>query len=89
MFVTLNHLLLAGVLKLARGHTLRATRLFSVESLSIDLVLGLVGVAAAGLADRSLALVVIALAPLLLAHRLLRLLAALHEPDPEPQSHPA
>jgi hypothetical protein len=86
VFVALNHLLLGGVLKLARGHSLRASGLFSAESLSIDLVLALVGVAAAGLAGWNLALAPIVLAPLLLAHRLLRVLARMYA---EPQSRAA
>jgi hypothetical protein len=75
-FVLLNHVLLGIVLRLARGHTLRASGLFSIESLSIDLGLALVGVGAALLAEWSLLLLPVALAPLLLVHRLLRLLAA-------------
>ena len=85
VFVLVNHLLLAGVLRLARGHSLRASGLFSTESISIDFVLALVGVAAAGLADWNLALAPLALVPLLLAHRLLRLLAAVRAREPEPQ----
>jgi hypothetical protein len=84
VFVLVNHLLLAGVLRLARGHSLRASGLFSTESISIDFVLALVGVAAAGLADWNLALSPLALVPLLLAHRLLRLLAAVRAPEPQP-----
>ena len=86
VFVALNHLLLAGVLKLARGHGLRASGLFSAESLSVDLALALIGVGAAALAGWSLAFVPAVLVPLLLAQRLLRLLAALHAPEPQP--HP-
>jgi hypothetical protein len=82
VFVLVNHVLLAGVLKLARGHSLRASGLFSTSSISIDFVLGLVGVAAAGLADRNLALSALALVPLVLVHRLLKMLAALQAPQP-------
>lgn len=89
MFVVLNHLLLAGVLRLARGHSLRASGLFSRESLSIDLVLALVGVGAAGLAGWHLTLVPVALAPLLLAHRLVPLLATLYAPEPDAPSRVA
>jgi hypothetical protein len=88
VFVTLNHLLLAGVLKLARGHTLHASGLFSADSLSIDLAIALAGVATAALADVNLALVPTALASLFLAHRLLGQLAALHAHTPKPQTQP-
>jgi hypothetical protein len=88
VFVTLNHLLLAGVLKLARGHTLHASGLFSADSLSIDLAIALAGVATAALADVNLALVPTALASLFLAHRLLGQLAALHAHAPKPQTQP-
>lgn len=90
VFVCLNHLLLAGALRLARGHSLARSGLFSTESLSIDLGLALVGVAAAGLADWNLFLVPLVLAPLLLAHRLLGGLVRLHLPEPEaPLTQPA
>jgi hypothetical protein len=89
VFVALNHLLLAGVLKLARGHTLRASGLFSAESLSIDLAIALAGVATAALTDVNLALVPAALASLFLAHRFLGLLAVAHAHAPKPQSQPA
>jgi hypothetical protein len=88
VFVTLNHLLLAGVLKLARGHTLHASGLFSADSLAIDLAIALAGVATAALADVNLALVPTALASLFLAHRLLGQLAALHAHAPKPQTQP-
>jgi hypothetical protein len=88
VFVTLNHLLLAAMLKLARGHTLRTSALFSADSLSIDLAIALAGVATAALADVNLALAPAALASLFLAHRLLRLLAAAHTHAPKPQTQP-
>jgi hypothetical protein len=76
VFVALNHLLLGTMLRLARGHSLRASRLFTPESLSIDLVLAALGVALAAFANSNPTLAVTAVAPLLLVHRLLRLAAA-------------
>jgi hypothetical protein len=78
VFVGLNHVLLAGMLLLARGHALRASGLFSLESLSIDLVMAVIGIALAALStsNGALMLIVVAVAPLLLADRLFRLMAA-------------
>jgi hypothetical protein len=69
VFVSLNHVLLATMLHLARGHSFRGTGLFSVESLSTDFVLALLGVAFAGLWDWNPLLLPMAVAPLLLIHR--------------------
>jgi diguanylate cyclase (GGDEF)-like protein/putative nucleotidyltransferase with HDIG domain len=69
VFVALNHVLLAAMLRLARGHTFRATGLFSAESLSTDVVLATLGVAFAGLWKWNPLLLPTAVAPLLLIHR--------------------
>ncbi len=69
VFVSLNHALLATMLHYARGHSLRGTGLFSLESLSTDFVLALLGVAVAGLWDWDPLLLPMAVAPLLLVHR--------------------
>jgi len=69
VFVSLNHVLLATMLHLARGHSFRGTGLFSLESLSTDFVLALLGVAFAGLWDWNPLLLPMAVAPLLLVHR--------------------
>jgi diguanylate cyclase (GGDEF)-like protein/putative nucleotidyltransferase with HDIG domain len=69
VFVSLNHFLLATMLHLARGHSFRGTGLFSVESLSTDFVLAMLGVAVAGLWDWNPLLLPMAVAPLLLIHR--------------------
>ena len=69
VFVSLNHVLLATMLHLARGHSFRGTGLFSAESLSTDFVLALLGVAFAGLWDWNPLLLPMAVAPLLLIHR--------------------
>lgn len=74
-FVALNHAVLAMMLRLARGHSVGASGLFSAGSLSIDLVMALVGVALAALSTSNAALVAAVVAPLLLADRLFRLMA--------------
>lgn len=75
-FVTLNHLLLAVMLRLGRGHGVRESGLFSAESLSIDLVMAIVGIGLAALSTSNAALIVVAVAPLLIADRLFRLMAS-------------
>jgi hypothetical protein len=74
--VAVNHVLLAGMLRLARGHSFNASGLFSTESLSIDLVLALLGVALASFSHSNPYLMLAALAPLVLIHRLLKLRAS-------------
>jgi diguanylate cyclase (GGDEF)-like protein/putative nucleotidyltransferase with HDIG domain len=69
VFVSLNHVLLATMLHFARGHSLRGTGLFSIESLSTDFVLALLGVAVAGLWEWNPLLLPMAIAPLVLVHR--------------------
>ena len=69
VFVSLNHAVLATMLHFARGHSFRGTGLFSVESLSTDFVLALLGVAFAGLWDWNPLLLPMAVAPLILVHR--------------------
>lgn len=78
VLVGLNHLLLATMLRLARGRSFRESGLFSAGSLAIDLVLALLGIGLATSLDASALLVVAALAPLVLLHRLLALMAAGH-----------
>ena len=72
-FVFVNHLLLALVLKFARGHSLLQTGLFTLQSISTDLVLALLGVVVATLWQENPWLVALALAPLVLIHRTLAL----------------
>ena len=69
VFVTLNHLLLAPMLRLARGLSFRESRLFTFENLSTDLVLAALGVGLATLWRYDAWLVPFALAPLVLVHR--------------------
>jgi hypothetical protein len=72
-FVLVNHFLLALVLKFARGHSLLQTGLFTLQSVSTDLVLALLGVVVATLWQDNPWLVALALAPLVLIHRTLAL----------------
>lgn len=72
-FVVVQHVLLALVLKFARGHTLRGTGLFAFQNISMDTVLALIGVVVAALWDTNPYLIAFALAPLLLLHRTLAL----------------
>jgi len=69
VLVVLNHTVLAFMLRLGRGHSLRETGLFSVENLSMDLVLALLGVVVAYAWLENPWLVVPALCPLVLMYR--------------------
>ena len=72
-FVAVNHLLLAMVLRLARGHSLRESGLFTLQSVSTDLVIALLGVVVAALWLENPWLAALALAPLVLVQRTLAL----------------
>src|SRR5215216_1179265 len=67
--VAVNHLLMAPMLHLARGHSLRESGLFSFPSLSTDLVLAMLGVAMGAFWAVNPWLIPFAVAPLLLIHR--------------------
>jgi diguanylate cyclase (GGDEF)-like protein/putative nucleotidyltransferase with HDIG domain len=67
--VGVNHLLMAPMLHLARGHSLRESGLFSFPSLSTDLVLAMLGVAMAAFWLINPWLIPFSVAPLLLIHR--------------------
>jgi len=69
VFVAANHVVLAVMLLLGRGHSWRASGLFSFESLSTDLVLAAMGVLVTAMWHTNRWLVVLALAPLILIHR--------------------
>lgn len=72
-FVVVNHVMLAAVLRFARGHSFRESGLFTLQSLSTDVTLALLGVVVAVLWYENPWLVALALAPLLLVHRTLAL----------------
>jgi diguanylate cyclase (GGDEF)-like protein len=64
-----NHLLMAPMLHLARGHSLRESGLFSLPSLSTDLMLAMLGVALGAFWVINPWLIPFAVAPLLLIQR--------------------
>jgi two-component system, cell cycle sensor histidine kinase and response regulator CckA len=76
-FVLANHALLAGMLKLARGHSFRESGLFSSISFGTDLVLATLGVTVGAFVVWNPWLLPALLAPLLLAHRSLSVVALL------------
>jgi diguanylate cyclase (GGDEF)-like protein/putative nucleotidyltransferase with HDIG domain len=86
VFVALNHFLLATMLHVARGHTLRSTGLFSLDSLSTDLVLAALGVAFASLWTWNPYLIATAIAPLVLIHRSLSVPALQEEARVDPKT---
>jgi diguanylate cyclase (GGDEF)-like protein/putative nucleotidyltransferase with HDIG domain len=86
VFVLVNHALLAPMLRFARGLSLRESKLFSLENLSIDLVLAMLGVGVAMLWDFNPWLTPFALAPLLLIHRSLSVPALQAEARNDPKT---
>jgi diguanylate cyclase (GGDEF)-like protein/putative nucleotidyltransferase with HDIG domain len=86
VFVALNHTLLAIMLRLGPGHSLRQTGLFSFESLSTDLVLATLGVGIAAFWTWNPWLVPFAIAPLLLVHRSLSVPALQAEARVDPKT---
>lgn len=70
-FTVLNHFLLAVVLRLARGHSWRETRLFEIGYFFTDAALACTGIIAAYLWQMSEWLIPLALAPLFLIYRAL------------------
>jgi diguanylate cyclase (GGDEF)-like protein/putative nucleotidyltransferase with HDIG domain len=69
VFVAVNHILVALILKLGRNHTFRETGMFTGESISIDVVLTILGVSLAAFWDLNPWLIFAALAPLVVVHR--------------------
>jgi putative nucleotidyltransferase with HDIG domain len=65
-FVVVNRALLAPMLRLARGLSLRETRLFAADDLALEYVLALMGIPVAAAFSHSLSIAVLALAPLVL-----------------------
>jgi PAS domain S-box-containing protein len=81
VFVIVNHVLLATMLSLGRGHRMRETGLFSASGLGTEFVLGVLGVAVGDFAIHNPWLLASVIAPLLLAHRSLSTLALLRESE--------
>ncbi len=69
VFVLTNHVLLARMLRLARGHAWRATGLFSFDGLVTDLGLGSIGIGLAVAIATKPAAALLAIFPLVLIHR--------------------
>ncbi|MGZ8782364.1 MAG: hybrid sensor histidine kinase/response regulator, partial [Gaiellaceae bacterium] len=80
-FVLVNHLLLATMLLLGRGHSFRESGLFSALGLALELVLAGIGIAAGAFALFNPWLLPALLAPLALAHRSLATVALLRESE--------
>src|SRR5579864_3150672 len=86
VFVATNHTLLALMLRLARGFTLRETGLFDGEYLATDLVLAALGVAVYAFWKTNPWLVPFALTPLFLIHRSLSVPALQAEARVDPKT---
>jgi diguanylate cyclase (GGDEF)-like protein/putative nucleotidyltransferase with HDIG domain len=67
--VAANHAILAPMMMLARGHSLRESGVFSLDSLAIDFVLSSLGLVVAAFWDLNPWLIGFAVAPLLFLHR--------------------
>ena len=87
VFVVAQHSLLAVVLRFARGHSFAQSGLFTFRSMSIDVVLAVIGVIFAQLWVDTPMLAILALSPLFLIHRALALpkleAEARHDPKTE------
>ncbi len=68
-FAAVNHVLVAIILKLGRGHSFRESGLFGVEGISVDVVLTILGVSLAAFWNWNPWLIFAALAPLVVVHR--------------------
>ena len=80
-FVVVNHVLLAVMLKLGRGHSLRESELLSPASLGSEFVICSIGVALAGFWLANPWLVPTLILPLALAHRSFSAAAQVRESD--------
>ncbi len=69
LLVSLNHIVLAVMIKLGRGHSFAESGLFTFESLTVDFMVALLGVVVAFAFDGNGWLVPFALAPIVLVHR--------------------
>jgi PAS domain S-box-containing protein len=81
VFVVVNHVLLAVMLRLGRGHSFRETGLLSAAGLGVEFVIAALGVAVAEFATVNPWLVPAVLAPLALAHRSLSTTSRLRETE--------
>jgi PAS domain S-box-containing protein len=80
-FVGVNHGLLAVMLRLGRGHSIRETGLFSATGLAGELALAGLGIAVGAFAQFNPWLLPALVAPIVLAHRSLSTVALLRESE--------
>ena len=80
-FVLVNHVLLAPMLLLGHGHSVRESGLFGALSLGVDYVLASLGIAVALLLETNPLLLPTLIAPLVLAHRSLSTVSLLRQSE--------
>ncbi len=85
-FVVVNHALLAVMLVLARGKSVRETKLFSVDGAMPDVVLALLGAGAAMALELEPWALPIVLSPLVLIHRALAVPGLLEQARTDPKT---
>ena len=81
VFVAVNHVLLAVMLRLGRGHSFRQSGLFSATGLTMELVLAALGIAIGAFVVFNPWILPVLIAPLALAHRSLSTVALLRESE--------
>jgi diguanylate cyclase (GGDEF)-like protein/putative nucleotidyltransferase with HDIG domain len=86
VLVLVNHAMLAMMLRLARGFTVRETGLFTLDNLSTDFVLAALGVGTYALAQENVWVIPFVLAPLILVHRSLSVPALQAEARVDPKT---
>ncbi|HET9675691.1 MAG TPA: diguanylate cyclase [Gaiellaceae bacterium] len=86
VYVALNHSIVALMLRLARGMRLRETGLLSFQSLSNEMVVGLLGFALVSFWQTNPWLIPIGIAPMLLIHRSLAVPALEEEARVDPKT---
>jgi PAS domain S-box-containing protein len=80
-WILVNHFLLATMLRLARGTSYRESGLFSAKTVGMDLVVALLGVALAAFWRSNPWLIPAVIAPLVVSHRSLSILAQLRDSE--------
>ncbi len=81
VFVGVNHILLAVMLRLGRGHSIRETGLFSTSGFGVEFVIASLGLAIGTFAITNPWLLPAVIAPLALAHRSLSTTSLLRETE--------
>ncbi len=81
VFVGVNHVVLAMMLRLGRGHSFRQSGLFSATGLTMELVLAALGIAIGASVLFNPWILPVLIAPLALAHRSLSTVALLRESE--------